>query len=151
MLLFLPLLQINSGIAQPNDLAMGEAVFNHCVPCHLQSGEGVHGIFPPVRNRLAPIAADPLGREYLISVILEGLAGPATVDGVTYNGYMQGYQQSLSNEQISAVLNYIAVKVADETPSDFSAFSPEEVARVRLADTSDKTTTHEKRQRLDIR
>lgn len=125
--------------------------FNTCAACHLQSGEGVVRAFPPIRNRLAVIASSPLGREYLISLLLHGMHGPIIANGVKYNGYMQGYQNVFSDGQISAVLNYAATEIADKPAPGFAIFKPEEVAKVRLSSNSDgATTAFEKRAKLGL-
>lgn len=136
---------------EPENSETGQKVFNTCAVCHLQSGEGVIGVFPPLRNRLASIASSALGREYLISVVLKGMNGPMVFDGVSYQSYMQAYQGTLQDEQISAVLNYIATQVSDEVPVNFSLFSAEEVAQAKLGLTLNATSSLEKRKQLGLK
>jgi len=113
-------------------IAEGKTVFAQCSACHLASGDGVKGAFPPLKNRLASLSATTEGRLYLQSVLLQGLNGPIKVDEISYNGYMQAYGGSLSDQQISAVLNYVAIELADQTSPDFDAYSADEVAATRL-------------------
>lgn len=135
---------------EAEDLQIGQTVFHTCAACHLPSGEGVPRAFPPIRNRLAAIASSPLGREYLITLLLQGMHGPITVNGVMYNGYMQGYQSIFSDGQISAVLNYVATEITDKPSPGFSMFKPDEVAKVRLKSRTDTTTPLEKRNKLRL-
>lgn len=151
-LLILPLLCASLALADEGmeDLKIGQAVFNTCAACHLQTGEGVIGAFPPLRNRLAGLASSPMGREYLLATILQGLSGTILVNGVTYQGYMQAYQNVLQDEQISSLLNYIATQLSDETPIDFLLFTPEEVAEAKLQLKSDTRSSLEKRSQLRL-
>lgn len=111
--------------------AQGRALFSQCAACHLASGEGVKGAFPPIRNRLASMSSNPEGRLYLQSVLLQGLSGKISVSGVDYFGFMQSYGDILNDQQISAVLNYVAVELADEPSVDFKEYSATEVAAAR--------------------
>ncbi|MBL4673349.1 MAG: cytochrome c [Arenicella sp.] len=125
--------------------AQGQAVFNQCAACHLASGDGVKGAFPPLRNRLAKLSSDPAGRLYLKSVLLQGLNGHIKVGNVNYNGYMQSYGSILSDQQISSVLNYVSLKLADQVNPDFNAFSADEIAATRLLLKDDARSSRELR------
>ena len=72
-----------------------------CVQCHLDSGEGVSGVFPPLA------ASDYLLNNIDLSIkgIKYGLNGPIKVNGETYDGVMQN--QGLEEEEIADVMNYI--------------------------------------------
>ena len=72
-----------------------------CVQCHLDNGEGVAGIFPPLSNSdflLNSIRESIYGIKY-------GMEGPITVNGELYDGIM--VSQGLDNEEIADVMNYI--------------------------------------------
>lgn len=118
-------------LADAADEPAGRSVYANCGACHMPTGEGVNGMFPPVRNRVADIAMRKGGREYLILVVLNGLSGPIKVDGVTYSGFMQPHRQSLSDEQIAAVLNYIVAELSAPGRDGVEAFSKAEVTAVR--------------------
>jgi cytochrome c oxidase subunit II len=108
---------------------LGEQVFNtNCAACHQASGEGVAGAFPPVRGHANEIFAAQGGREYLPTLLLNGLQGPIEVAGNTYNGIMPAWRQ-LSDEQIAAVLNYSLT--AWDAPSDFQPYEASEIAEAR--------------------
>ena len=80
----------------------GNEIYNDfCVQCHLENGEGVAGIFPPLSNS-----------DYLLNNVTEsisgikyGMEGPITVNGELYDGIM--VSQGLDNEEIADVMNYI--------------------------------------------
>ena len=97
-----------------------------CSACHLASGEGIPGAFPPIRNRAASIADLEGGREYLISVVSSGLMGTLEADGMTYMGVMPGHQGSMSPETIANALNYLVFSLVDEAP-DVEPFTGDEV------------------------
>ena len=83
-------------------ITRGNEIYNDfCVQCHLDNGEGVTGIFPPLSNS-----------DYLLNNIREsiygikyGMEGPITVNGELYDGIM--VSQGLDNEEIADVMNYI--------------------------------------------
>ena len=83
-------------------ITRGNEIYNDfCVQCHLDNGEGVAGIFPPLSNS-----------DYLLNNIREsiygikyGMEGPITVNGELYDGIM--VRQGLDNEEIADVMNYI--------------------------------------------
>lgn len=110
----------------------GESVFNsNCAACHQGNGQGIPSAFPPLAQGHVPdLLAVEGGRAYLINVLLYGLAGEITVAGQTYNGAMPAWSQ-LSDEQIAAVLNFIASGWDNETPEDFEPYTAEEVAAER--------------------
>ncbi len=80
----------------------GNEVYNDfCVQCHLDNGEGVASIFPPLSNS-----------DYLLNNIEEsiyaikyGMEGPVKVNGELYDGVM--VSQGLDSEEIADVMNYI--------------------------------------------
>ena len=79
----------------------GEEIYNDfCAQCHLEDGEGVKGIYPPLANS-----------DFLIDInqtihsIKYGLKGPIIVNGEKYNSIM--VSQGLDDEEISDVVNYI--------------------------------------------
>lgn len=80
----------------------GSEVYNDfCVQCHLDNGEGIAGIFPPLSNS-----------DYLLNNIKEsiyaikyGMEGPIKVNGELYDGIM--VSQGLDSAEIADVMNYI--------------------------------------------
>jgi mono/diheme cytochrome c family protein len=83
-------------------IADGAGIYqDFCVQCHLDSGEGVSGVFPPLA------ASDYLLNNIDLSIkgIKYGLNGPIKVNGETYDVVMQN--QGLEEEEIADVMNYI--------------------------------------------
>jgi glucose/arabinose dehydrogenase/mono/diheme cytochrome c family protein len=97
LLPLLALLAAVAGSARP----AGESLYRaHCQACHLPSGQGVPGVFPPLA------ASDFLAdRARTIRALCEGLSGPITVNGVAYNGVMP--LLPLSDAEIAEVLTFV--------------------------------------------
>ena len=112
---------------------LGETTFATCAACHQQNGEGLPSAFPPFNKHLPNIEAKEGGRQYLINVVLFGLQGEIQVLSQSYNGVMPSWGNSLSDEQIAAVLNYElnSWDNADLLREDFSPITPEEVSSER--------------------
>jgi len=110
------------------------ADYQRCAACHLPTGEGIPGAFPPLKGRVANIAASDEGRSYLVSVVNAGLMGSITVNGVPYMGVMPAQGSSYDAAGISDVLNY-SVQVIDEAnvQPGWKAFSAEEVTELLKA------------------
>jgi nitrite reductase (NO-forming) len=72
-----------------------------CFACHQPSGQGVPNAFPPLAQ------SDFLMKDTdrSIRVLLEGLKGPITVNGKTYNAEMP--KPAINEEQVAAVLTYV--------------------------------------------
>ena len=80
----------------------GEEIYlDFCIQCHLDNGEGVSGVFPPLAK------SDYLINNIEMSIrgLKYGLSGPIVVNGDQYNGIMQN--QGLDDVEIEDVMNYI--------------------------------------------
>jgi len=112
--------------------ADGAAVYKRCAACHLATGAGVPGAFPPLRTDIRTLAAKPDGRRYLVLVVTKGVSGPITVEGKAYRGVMPA-QAGLNDAQIAAVLNHVlATSAKGGTAKPFTAA---EVAQVKTGAT----------------
>lgn len=83
-------------------IADGEEIYNDfCIQCHLNTGEGVSGVFPPLAK------SDFLVNNIEISIkgLKYGMSGPIVVNGEEYDGVMEN--QGLGDDEIADVLNYI--------------------------------------------
>jgi mono/diheme cytochrome c family protein/heme/copper-type cytochrome/quinol oxidase subunit 4 len=113
------------------DEEMGAQAFTStCSACHQANGQGIPGAFPPLAGHTAEIYQAG-GREYLVQVVLFGLQGPITVDGMAYAGVMPPWA-NLSDAQIANALNHTLTAWSD-APADFAPILPEEVAALRGA------------------
>lgn len=97
----------------------------YCRTCHQSNGLGDGSRFPPVAES-EWVTGD---KTRLIDVILDGLTGPITVKGVSYNEAMPAHGSILNDEQVAEVLTYIRQNFGNNA----SAITPEEVAAVRKA------------------
>ncbi|MGH8286585.1 MAG: copper-containing nitrite reductase, partial [Steroidobacteraceae bacterium] len=71
-------------------VAAGAALFNGtCSVCHQDTGAGLPDVFPPLA-RSDYLLAD---RKRAIALVLNGLSGPVTVNGKTYNSVMPPMSQ----------------------------------------------------------
>ena len=83
-------------------IADGEEIYqDFCLQCHLDTGKGVSGVFPPL------VESDYLINNIDLSIrgVKYGLSGPIIVNGEEYDAVMQN--QGLDNEEIADVMNYI--------------------------------------------
>lgn len=93
---------------------VGAQVFNaNCSACHQTTGEGVPGQFPPLAGS-DWVNVDGAARK--IRIVLNGLNGPITVNGVAFNGAMNSFKDSLSDADIAAVLTYVGSAWGNKAP-----------------------------------
>ena len=78
-----------------------EIYTDFCINCHMSSGEGVDGVFPP----LAKSDYLMLKRTGSIKAVKFGQEGELMVNGKTYNSVMAPL--GLSNDEVADVMNYI--------------------------------------------
>jgi mono/diheme cytochrome c family protein len=83
----------------------------NCMGCHGTQAEGVPGKVPPLANTLSRFMRTAEGRNYILRV--PGAANSA-----------------LSNAQLAAVLNWLAVTY-DSSATNLTPFTSEEVSAVR--------------------
>lgn len=110
--------------------ADGQKVFDQiCASCHMPTGAGLPGAFPPLAGHLPELLAAG-GRDYVKQVVLYGLQGAITVGGQTYNSVMPPWQQ-LSDQEIADALNYAATAWGNALPAGESSFEASEIATAR--------------------
>lgn len=103
----------------------GETLFlSYCGACHQYDGQGV-GKAPPLDGTQWVTGPE----ERLIKIVLHGLRGPMEIQNVQYNAEMPGFGNTLSDNEISALLTYVRKRFGHQNNS--SAISPETVRRVR--------------------
>jgi nitrite reductase (NO-forming) len=105
-------------------ITMGERIYaQNCAACHQPDGSGLAGAFPPVAR------SDYLNADVnrAIGVVLNGLSGPITVNGVQYNSLMPAL--ALNDEDVANVLTY----VYSQWGNNGSRVSPDQVKAVRAA------------------
>jgi mono/diheme cytochrome c family protein len=104
----------------------GKAVYARtCVACHQAGGQGSPGQFPPLAGSEWVNEPEP-GR--MIRLVLQGLQGPITVKGQSFNNVMVPWNV-LSDQEIAAVLTY--VRQNKDWGNDAPAVTPARVKTVR--------------------
>ena len=85
-----------------------------CITCHLASGQGIPGTFPPLdgsnwltEKRLAVIHA-----------VKFGLQGPITVNGTEYQSLMP--DPGLDDQEVADVLNYVGSSWSNELDEPYT-------------------------------
>lgn len=104
-------------------MARGKTLYSaHCAACHQASGQGLAGAFPPLAE------SDYLGggAAAAIDVVINGLKGPITVNGVEYNAVMPNLSY-LSDTEVADIVTY----VMNSWGNPGGVASPSEVAAAR--------------------
>ncbi len=101
----------------------GQKSYNvYCLSCHQQDGKGDGSRYPPL-GETDWVTGD---KNRLITVLLEGLAGPITVNGKQYDGVMPKHD-FLSDADVAKVGSYIRMKFNNNA----GVIQEKEVANVR--------------------
>ena len=101
----------------------GEKTYKvYCATCHQGDGKGDGDRFPPLDGSEWVVG----DKARLINVILNGLEGPITVKGKSFNGAMPKHD-FLSDADIAQILTYSRLNFTNNS----SAIREKEVARVR--------------------
>ncbi len=101
----------------------GQKIYNvYCVSCHQQDGAGDGSRYPPL-GESDWVTGD---KDRLITVLLEGLKGPITVNGKRYDGEMPKHD-FLSDVDISKVATYLRLNFKNNA----GAIHEKEVANLR--------------------
>jgi nitrite reductase (NO-forming) len=93
-----------------------------CSTCHQTNGEGLANVFPPLA-RSDLLAKTP---ERAIEIVLNGLTGPITVNGSTYNSVMPPMSQ-LNEDEVANILTYVLSSWGNNGPQ----ITAKQVAAVR--------------------
>ena len=91
-----PTFDIKSSIARGKEVYVA-----YCTSCHLEKGEGIEGVYPPLAKS-DYLMAD---KKRSIQQVLKGVTGEIKVKGNVYNSEMTGFD--LTDEEVSDVLNYV--------------------------------------------
>ncbi|MEO6001939.1 MAG: copper-containing nitrite reductase [Opitutus sp.] len=110
-------------ITKEIQMERGNKVFlTTCFACHLATGEGIPGVFPPLA------ASDFLNadKDRAVRIVMKGLSGPITVNGKSYNNIMPP-QAQLNETEIADVVTY----VLNSWGNKGGTVSPDDVKRAR--------------------
>jgi mono/diheme cytochrome c family protein len=109
--------------------ASGQRLYGvYCSVCHQPGGQGAPGQFPPLAQSEW---VDTPGDDRLIRIVLDGLQGPITVRGQTYNLAMPPFGDLLRDEEVAAILTYI--RQNQIWGNNAPAVSPDRVTEIRQA------------------
>lgn len=98
-----------------------EIYIAQCMSCHLEQGEGIEDVYPPLA-KADYLMAD---KKRSIENVIHGLSGEIKVNGKIYSGEMTAFD--MSDQEVSDVLNYIRNAWGNKG----SAVTPEEVAGLK--------------------
>jgi nitrite reductase (NO-forming) len=102
----------------------GAALYNGtCSVCHQDNGAGLPDVFPPLAGSDF-LMADP---KRAIGIVLNGLTGPVTVNGASFNSVMPPMSQ-LNDDEVANILTFVMNSWGNKGP----AISADDVARVRV-------------------
>jgi len=91
------------GEATAYDAAKGAALYSaNCAACHLASGEGLPGAFPPLKES-GVVNKDDATKH--IRVVLDGMQG-GKAGGAVYRSIMPPFAAVLSDEDIADIVDY---------------------------------------------
>jgi nitrite reductase (NO-forming) len=103
----------------------GKALFQGtCSACHQADGKGLASVFPPLAGSDFLMA----DTDRSIGIVLNGLSGPVTVNGQTYDSVMPPMSQ-LNDDAVAHILTY----VRNAWGNSGDAVAPADVARVRAS------------------
>ncbi len=100
-----------------------------CAACHQGNGQGQTGVYPPLANSEWVTG----GTEQLAMIILNGIQGPITVDGQSYNSLMTPWKDALNDKQMAQVMSYIRMSWgnAEQVAENSGMVTAEMVAHAR--------------------
>jgi mono/diheme cytochrome c family protein len=105
-------------------VARGEQAYQQvCVTCHQANGEGVAGLYPPLAGSdwVSGNAA------ILVAIVLHGMQGPVTVNGVDWESVMPPWGASLTDTDVAAIVSYVRATYGNGA----GAVQPADVAAIR--------------------
>lgn len=73
-----------------------------CASCHQETGKGQAGLYPPLAGSEYVVG----GSKRMAKAVLNGLQGPITVAGSSFNGVMQPWK-TLPDEQLAQIMTYV--------------------------------------------
>jgi nitrite reductase (NO-forming)/hydroxylamine reductase len=95
-------------------LEAGQAAYlANCAACHQPDGKGLAGAFPPLADS---DYIRSVQKERLIDVVLHGMSGKVTVNGIDYDGVMPALNH-LSDAEIANVLSYVTQSWGNRGPT----------------------------------
>ena len=92
-------------------MTRGESIYSaNCSSCHMPTGEGLGGAFPPLVN-----SNWLKNQKQIIGVVIKGLEGEIKVNDEVYDAVMPPFNQ-LSDQEIADVLNFVSNSWGNKQP-----------------------------------
>lgn len=89
----------------------GESLYaSNCSSCHMPTGEGLGGAFPPLAN-----SNWLKNQKQVIGIVLKGLEGEVTVNDDVYNAPMASFSH-LTDRDIADILNFVSNNWGNKQP-----------------------------------
>jgi nitrite reductase (NO-forming) len=89
-------------LTKEQQVKAGEVLFKGtCSACHQDNGAGIANVFPPLAKSDFLLA----NRKRAIDIVLNGLTGPVTVNGASYNSVMPPMSQ-LNDDEVANILTF---------------------------------------------
>jgi nitrite reductase (NO-forming) len=121
-------------VTREQQIQAGMVLYNGtCSVCHQQNGEGLEGVFPPLANSDYLVA----DRRRAVEIVLNGLSGPVTVNGVGYSSVMPAMSQ-LNDDEIANILTFALNSWGNEG----GVVTNDEVAGIRALTERPKGAAH---------
>jgi glucose/arabinose dehydrogenase/mono/diheme cytochrome c family protein len=113
----------NADNAVEKQVLTGKALYNqYCASCHKEDGNGLPGVFPPLRD-----AEQVLGEnKKLIEILLNGISGPIKVKGKEYDQQMPAFG-FLKDQELAEIISYVRSNFTRAQ----SSITPEEIRNLR--------------------
>ncbi|HEU4779157.1 MAG TPA: c-type cytochrome, partial [Steroidobacteraceae bacterium] len=112
-------------LTKEQQVKAGEVLFKGtCSACHQDTGAGIANVFPPLAKSDYLLA----DRKRAIEIVLNGLTGPVTVNGATYNSVMPPMSQ-LNDDEVANILTF----TLNSWGNNGGAVMAKDVAQVRAS------------------
>jgi nitrite reductase (NO-forming) len=113
----------NGTLTREQQIQAGGVLFKGtCSTCHQENAQGIPNVFPPLAKSDF-LLADP---KRAMGIVVNGLTGPVTVNGTTYNSVMPPMSQ-LNDDEIANILTYVLNSFGNKGPQ----VSAKEITEVR--------------------
>jgi len=90
-------------LTREDQIKAGEVLFTGtCSVCHQVNGQGLEGVFPPLAKSDFLMA----DAKRAIGILLNGLTGPVTVNGKSFNSVMPPMSQ-LNDDEVANILTFV--------------------------------------------
>lgn len=105
-------------------MSIGAGIYKQCMGCHQPDGKG-NAVFPPLANS-EYVVDSPVS---IMMAIINGVKGPITVDGKSFNSQMDSQlNKSTSNLELAALSYYLQNSFGNKVGK---IYTPEQIEQVK--------------------